>query len=45
MPLEDARAFADDLSDNLGVALVNVASVETMSISGPAGPIENRKKF
>lgn len=42
MPLEEARAFADDLSDNLGVALANVASVETMSIPGPAGPIEAR---
>jgi acetyl esterase len=42
MPLEEARAFADDLSDNFGVALANVASVETMSIPGPAGPIEAR---
>lgn len=42
MPLAEARLALDDIANNFGIALADVASVETLSIPGPAGTIDAR---
>lgn len=42
MPLDEARAALDGIPDTYGIALADVAAVETLAIPGPAGPIDTR---